>query len=131
VISHRHNDHIGGLISFLDNELSIENNLIFITNIEEVYSKPKGNQLLFKSSGNNMELDDFKHELIFCIDTSWGLCVFSGCDHNGITNMLFTIKKQFHNKKIKLIFGGLHLIDVSKYASIEWKNVSIRFMQVM
>ncbi|MFA6701521.1 MAG: MBL fold metallo-hydrolase [Dysgonamonadaceae bacterium] len=104
---------------FLNNDFYIEDNLIFISNIEDIYPKPKGNELLYKLKEAHFELDDFRHELVFCLDTGNELCVFSGCSHNGITNMLYTIKKYFKDKKIKLIFGGLHLIDAIKFIQTE------------
>jgi metal-dependent hydrolase (beta-lactamase superfamily II) len=36
-----------------------------------------------------------------------------------MTNILYTIKKYYKDKKIKLIFGGMHLIDAVSYMKTE------------
>ena len=103
----------------IKDELLIEDELIFISNIKKKYQTPKGNQMLFKSKGDEMEQDDFQHELIFCLDTPSGLSVFGGCAHNGITNILHTVNTHFPEKKINLIFGGMHLIDEKLFSETE------------
>ena len=39
-----------------------------------------------------------------------GLVVLSGCAHNGIMNILETIKKHFPGENIVAVFGGTHLV---------------------
>lgn len=104
---------------FPENGLRIDDTLLFISEIERVYPLPKGNRMLFRSKGSRMEPDDFRHELIFCIDCPEGVCLFSGCAHNGIANMLHTAKKHCKGKKMKYIVGGLHLVDENPYVATE------------
>lgn len=104
---------------FLENDVLIKNELVFISKIDHPYPQPKGNKILFKTDGKTKIQDDFLHELIFAINAVDGLYVFSGCAHNGILNMLATVKKYFPEKNIKLIFGGLHLIDNNEFVETE------------
>lgn len=106
----------------LNEQLTQVENLFFISDVEKNYPLPKGNKLLFKTSKEELTPDDFQHELIFGIDTEAGLCVFSGCAHSGILNMLLAVKNFFPNKRIKLIFGGLHLIDENEFVATETKE---------
>jgi 7,8-dihydropterin-6-yl-methyl-4-(beta-D-ribofuranosyl)aminobenzene 5'-phosphate synthase len=105
--------------TFLKDDILKDGNLCLFSKIEKEYPIPKGNKLLFKYNDKTNEADDFQHELIFVIDTSDGLCIFSGCAHNGILNMLHTVKKYFPDKSIQLIYGGLHLIDSNKFVTTE------------
>ncbi|HHT23510.1 MAG TPA: MBL fold metallo-hydrolase [Bacteroidales bacterium] len=107
---------------FLDKNFEVVDELFFIKEIETGYPLPKGNARLYKSKGNELKPDDFKHEMIFGIDTPSGLCVFGGCAHNGITNIIQTVKNHLPEKNIKLIFGGLHLVDENPFVETETAN---------
>lgn len=104
---------------FLDDQVTTINNLHFIKDIEHRFPMPKGNNILFKSDGKNLVPDDFKHELLFVIDSHDGMIIFTGCAHNGVLNMVETTKKHFPNRKIKMIFGGFHLIDKNNFTDTE------------
>ncbi|GBU10500.1 hypothetical protein AwErysi_01160 [Erysipelotrichaceae bacterium] len=62
--------------------------------------------------GKQKEVDDFAHEMIFVIARSSGLVVFSGCSHNGITEIAEIAIKEFENQKILALFGGFHFIKL-------------------
>lgn len=100
---------------FLGKNITIIDSCLIINSIEKKYSLPRGNNDLYKFDKTTYEPDDFQHELVFLINSPGGLCVFSGYAHNGILNILDTVKNIFPSKKIKLIYGGLHLIDGNKF----------------
>jgi len=116
--------------TFLKDDILKDDNLCLISKIENEYPIPKGNKLLFKYNDKTNEADDFQLELIFVIDLPDGLCIFSGCAHNGILNMLHTVKKYFPNKIIKAVFGGLHLIDQNQFITTETNDELINIALV-
>lgn len=105
--------------SFVEENLIIDNELILIPYIEQTHPTPKGNKLLYKNINDKLIHDDFLHELIFAILYDSQIYLFSGCTHNGILNMLDTIKTHFPNNNIKAIFGGLHLIEPNQFVEVE------------
>lgn len=105
--------------TFLEEEVTRDNDLIIIKNIDKQYPLPKGNKLLYTTDNNEeVKRDTFNHELLFAIEHDDELMMFSGCAHNGILNMISTFKKHFPNKNIKIIHGGFHLIN-SEFTNTE------------
>lgn len=102
----------------IDKNTSIDN-LWLITDINHVYDTPKGNAMLYRQRGNIEELDKFTHELILVVGTSQGLCVFTGCGHNGVLNIALTVQTAIPEKKIHCLYGGFHLIDSKDYVVTE------------
>ncbi len=94
-------------------------NLWMITDINHTYEMPKGNAILYRQHDGVEELDKFEHELILVVDTAKGLCVFTGCAHNGVLNIVATVQKVIPQKKIHCVYGGFHLIDGKDYVEVE------------
>jgi len=59
--------------------------------------------------------DEFPDEQACVIRTKEGLVVLSGCAHNGIINIIETIKKHFPGEKIHSVFGGTHLVPYNPF----------------
>lgn len=93
--------------------------LIIISHIEKHYPMPRGNNLLFKTTDNKLIADNFDHELIFVIEENNALCIFSGCAHSGILNIINTVKNNFSDKKIKQVIGGFHLMAENEFVKTE------------
>lgn len=102
----------------LDKNTSVDN-LWLITDIEKKYDMPKGNSILYRQRDDVEELDKFEHELILVVDTAKGLCVFTGCAHNGVLNIVATVQSIIPNKQIHCVYGGFHLIDGKEYVEVE------------
>ena len=102
----------------LNKNTSIDN-LWLITDIEKRYEMPKGNAILYRQRDDVEELDKFEHELILVVDTAKGLCVFTGCAHNGVLNIIATVQSVIPTKQIHCVYGGFHLIDGKKYVEVE------------
>ena len=94
-------------------------NLWLITDIKHSYDTPKGNAILYRQNKDIEELDKFTHELILVVDTSHGLCVFTGCGHNGVLNIVSTVQEVIQQKQIHCLYGGFHLIDGKDYVEVE------------
>lgn len=98
--------------TFLKEDITRDGELIIIRNIDKDYPLPKGNKLLYTTEDNEVVgRDTFNHELLFAIEHDSELVMFSGCAHNGILNMISTLKRHFPDKNIKAIHGGFHLIE--------------------
>ena len=94
-------------------------NLWMITYIDHAYEMPKGNAILYRQHEGVEELDKFEHELILVVDTAKGLCVFTGCAHNGVLNIAATVQSVIPSKQVHCLFGGFHLIDGKGYVEVE------------
>jgi len=144
VVSHGHKDHTGGL-SFVDcsnvyahpkakeplfsknrnismpicNLVEVESELTIADGIHLLVNDSKkgfipANSHLFR----NDILDDFSHELMLIIELESELILFSGCSHQGITNMIYTAEKRY-NKPVSRTFGGMHLKDYDDLSELE------------
>jgi len=116
-LSHIHNDHTGGLDSFLDKN---PNSTIYLPqSFSSSFKKDligrcegvvevKGPQNIFDNFWSTGELKGKAVEQSLVIDTDKGLVVIAGCAHPGILKTIKHIKKEF-NKDIYLLIGGFHL----------------------
>lgn len=75
----------------------------------------------------NDKRDDFIHELQLIVEKNKELNIITGCSHFGIANIVSEINKNFPDKKIGSILGGLH---TRSYLLTPWKLVSlIKFLR--
>ncbi len=96
-------------IEFVSKTEEISKNIFLVTNISKKYSLPEGNKFLLTRKNGRLRLDDFRHELNLVIKENDGIVLFSGCSHNGILNIVETVKNQFKDQPIKAVIGGFHL----------------------
>ena len=94
-------------------------NLWFITDISNTHDSPKGNAILYRQKNGMEELDKFSHELILVVNTAKGLCIFTGCGHNGVLNIVSTVQTAIPQKQIHCLYGGFHLIDTKDFVKTE------------
>jgi 7,8-dihydropterin-6-yl-methyl-4-(beta-D-ribofuranosyl)aminobenzene 5'-phosphate synthase len=117
VLSHAHDDHVGGLASFLkyNSNVTVYMPISFPQSLkDEVIST--GAKLeevdkareLFDGAFTTGELDDGIKEQSLVLRTPKGLVVITGCAHPGIVNIA---KKagEITGEKIFLAIGGFHL----------------------
>jgi len=122
VLSHVHDDHTGGLSSFLK-----ENNMVtvYITEsfpenisceIEKYGAKAvrtKEPLELCKGIYSTGELGTFIKEQSLIVKTNKGLIIITGCAHPGIVGIV-NMAKDLMGGKVLLVLGGFHLGDKSK-----------------
>lgn len=100
-------------------------NVILIPKIVRKFPIPKGDHLLYVRDGNKLTPDSFDHELLLVVKSPNGLVLVSGCSHNGILNMMATVKETFPNEPIQNVIGGLHLIGNPLFRTIAEKNSDV------
>ena len=96
-------------ITQIKNDQNIDNKIFFLKNSINENTKPTFNKKLFKKENGRMVQDKFDHEGILVLDDNNELLIFNSCSHNGILNIIETVKNKIPNKKIRSYIGGLHL----------------------
>jgi len=96
-------------ITQLKDDLNIDNRIFFLKNTIDDYAKPTYNKALFKKENRKLVKDTFEHEGILVLEDNNELLIFNSCSHNGILNIIETVKRKIPGKKIRAYAGGLHL----------------------
>ena len=114
-------------INYVDNFTEIMKDIYIITDIENHYTIPKGNKYLFVREGDTLIRDKFEHELIMVIKEDDGICIFTGCSHNGTANMIRAVRNTFPSTNIKALIGGFHLVrmPIVKALSASQKEIDV------
>lgn len=73
------------------------------------YNQPLGNETLYKGEAEQLEPDDFSHELVAVIGNEKAL-VFTGCAHKGVLNILHAVQQQLQLRPW-VVLGGFHLVE--------------------
>jgi len=73
------------------------------------HHRPAGNKHLYLKRGDGFVLDDFRHEVVVAIKDRDALVVLTACSHNGLLNMVETVKTEFPEPPVKAVVGGFHL----------------------
>ncbi len=98
-----------GRINFVAEHTVIHENIFIVTELNNGLPQPVGNKFLLEKTGKKLVPDPFTHELMLVIQESDGLVAFTGCGHNGVLNMLASIRRIFTDQPVKAILGGFHL----------------------
>ena len=96
-------------VTQLKDDLNIENKIFFLKNTISDNRKPTFNKVLLKKVKGRKINDTFDHEGILVLEDNNELAVFNSCSHNGILNVIESVKRKIPNKKIRSYTGGLHL----------------------
>ena len=90
---------------------NMNDKIYFLKNMVSKYQKPTFNKNLYKKDKNKIVNDNFDHEGILVLEENNELLIFNSCSHNGILNVIETVKTKIPNKKIRSYLGGLHLFN--------------------
>lgn len=103
---------------FVDRATALTDEMYVYPSQSSIYARPLGNKDLFLQEDNgNLVPDNFTHELIFTYGNDKTL-VYTGCAHNGLLNIMETVKNMNH-LPIGWVVGGFHLLSQEKEASYE------------
>jgi len=118
VLSHNHNDHIGGLYGLLEDNhdvivylpASFSGNLkdkvkSFGAEVEEISEAKE----LFSGIYSTGEMGNEISEQSLIMTTSQGLVIITGCAHPGIVNIVRKAQDMLTNKPVYLALGGFHM----------------------
>jgi len=119
VISHIHNDHVGGLEGFLEKNSKVTvfipasfpdsfRNMITVKGTKFInVSEPRKISDFIYSTG---ELYGHPEEQSLIVESRQGLIVITGCAHPGIVNIVEKAKKMFPEEEVFLVLGGIQFI---------------------
>lgn len=122
VLSHIHEDHVGGLKSFMGEKSSITVYVPlsfptdFKKNVRNLGTKVievEGASEIFENVYSTGEFRALPKEQSLIIQTGKGLIIITGCAHPGIVNIIEKAKELVQND-ILLVMGGFHLRDKSE-----------------
>lgn len=79
------------------------------------FPQQRGIEAVFPASrmelpDGTMVVDEFFDEQVCVVKTSKGLILLAGCAHNGIMNIIQTVKRHFPPENIYAVIGGMHLV---------------------
>ncbi len=95
---------------FITTDIRISDTLRLFTGFQSLGFIPLGNEVLYvKQPDNELEKDDFSHELALLIHENKKNVLVTGCSHSGIGNMLATVLDRTGLEKIDHVIGGFHL----------------------
>lgn len=63
------------------------------------------------SNDSTYQPDTFDHEQFLCIRGENGLTIVTSCSHNGIVNILATVRQAFPDTPIQNVVGGFHMMS--------------------
>ena len=124
-ISHEHLDHTGGLESVLKqvkNDIKVYLPNDFNPSLKNIYDKIT---FIINDSYREITKDVWLTEIFvdskrgikeqaLIIEKDERIIMITGCAHPGITEMCQSVKDHFSGKKLELVTGGFHLMQMSE-----------------
>ncbi|MBL8968114.1 MAG: MBL fold metallo-hydrolase, partial [Spirochaetaceae bacterium] len=98
-----------GRLRFLDGPVEPAEGLAILPAARGAGFVPTANRASSARKAGRPRRDDFSHEALLSIEENGRLCVFTGCSHSGVTNMMETARRASGGLPIKAVVGGMHL----------------------
>ena len=112
-------------IRLIDKDTVIHEGYTILKGFSGPFRRPLGNRTLFMESAQGLVPDTFDDELVLVIDGQGGLTVVTGCSHNGILNILGTVRDHFPDREIGTVVGGLHISGDALYVASEIQEFEV------
>lgn len=109
-------------VVFLEDDFTIDEELVIFTNVTGRKLWPKGNEILKKKCGDEFVQDDFCHEQYLVIKEGNKRVLLSGCAHNGILNILDKYEELFGGWPTHVI-SGFHMMKKNDYTEEDTKMI--------
>ena len=71
----------------------------------------QADNLLRRDGEGELVPDDYRHEQSLVLEEGDGLVVLNSCSHNGIVNIVRSVREQFPGKRVRTVVGGLHMFS--------------------
>jgi len=119
ILSHIHQDHIGGLDGFFERNGNVK---VYIPSSfpNSMREKIKSHSAKYIDVLNSTKISEEVYstgelgiwikEQSLIINTNKGLVLITGCAHPGIVNIIKRAKEIFPEEQVYLVLGGLHLL---------------------
>lgn len=99
-------------IKYTDNIFIIDDELTLFSHIKERDFYPQSNQNLYMTDHHTYVHDDFSHEQNLIIKSKNQHCLFAGCAHHGMINIIHEASSIIGHQ-VDVAIGGLHLYSRS------------------
>lgn len=106
-----------GRFVFLTGDRELFPGCTLITNFDHPDSFGVEDPRLMMDTPQGLVRDTFAHELALVLEVEGGLCLVSGCSHNGIYNILRTVRQRFP-QPIAAVIGGFHLAGPPAFSTL-------------
>ncbi|SHK77295.1 7,8-dihydropterin-6-yl-methyl-4-(beta-D-ribofuranosyl)aminobenzene 5'-phosphate synthase [Clostridium cavendishii DSM 21758] len=94
---------------FINEKLELDGGVTLLSNKVQDKAFFCKDKSLCKSTDKGIVEDDFKHELFVLVNLNGKGVILSSCSHNGIVNIVATVKELYPHMNIKAIIGGFHM----------------------
>lgn len=98
-------------IVFINEFVVIDDKICLLSTIAQDYPLANSNKNLMTVINGKGIADTFDHEVVLVLNDNGKLIIFSGCCHNGIDNIIQSVRGRFPGTPIELVIGGFHLMD--------------------
>ena len=113
-------------IRFIDGFTEAARDVFLLTDIGRGCPWVKFNRTLLMGQAGGVLPDSLQHEIVMVVREADGLVVFTGCGHNGVLNMVDTVRARFPGTPIKAVLGGFHLAGVPGTNLLAEDDASVR-----
>ncbi|MDL2226960.1 MBL fold metallo-hydrolase [Deltaproteobacteria bacterium OttesenSCG-928-M10] len=118
-----------GRFVFFDDDYEISDSIHLMSNkIKDDTYGCKDRSLLEKKDGLFVA-DRFDHELFMVVEENRRLVIISSCSHNGIVNIVNTVRRKYPAKPISHIIGGFHLARTGRRKNSPKLNCSEEYVK--
>ena len=112
-------------VHLLTGDTKIDDELQLFTVDTRAFPLPSTNKRLRELCGGEYIQDEFRHEQNLLLTSEGKKILFCGCAHNGILNVMETLKRKFGKAMLPdLVIGGFHLMKLTDFSEADTAEVT-------